>query len=129
MGGVTLASVSPEGVRVGPDCSLYVSLQDTVYRIAQEAVSNALRHGRATEVVISTRVEAGIFILLVEDNGCGFDAMQKSVVDGMGLRTMRYRAQAVGAHLTIEPRPGGGTLVRCRLRVRTEPNRQSDGKN
>ena len=86
-----------------------------LYRIAQEAVSNALRHGRATEVVISTRLEAGNFILLVEDNGCGFDALRKNAVDGMGLRTMRYRAQSLQAQFDVGSRPNGGSFVCVKL--------------
>ena len=98
-----------------PNSCLEPEVTMHLYRIAQEAVSNALRHGRATEVVISTRMEAGDFILIVEDNGCGFDDMRKNAVDGMGLRTMRYRAQSLHAQLEVGSRPSGGSFVCVKL--------------
>jgi signal transduction histidine kinase len=100
-----------------------------LYRIAQEAVANAVKHSGAHAVSISLEARDNELEMRIEDNGEGLASVDMAKPGGMGLRTMRYRAQAVGAHLTIEPRPGGGTLVRCRLRVRTEPNRQSDGKD
>jgi signal transduction histidine kinase len=82
------------------------------YRIAQEAVSNAARHGQAREVEIELKERNGQIVLSVSDNGLGFpDALPKK--NGMGLHLMRYRAGALGGHLSVEKRPGGGIRVLC----------------
>lgn len=85
-----------------------------LYRIAQEAVGNAVRHGKARKLVIGLAVTAQGLELSIEDDGLGMPAENKKS-DGMGLRTMRYRAQALGAVLEIKTRPGGGTTVLCRM--------------
>jgi len=88
-----------------------------LYRIAQEAVANAVRHGRAREIVIVLSQCGDVMELRLEDNGVGMTADKSVMGVGMGLRTMRYRAQSVGATLEITPRSGGGTCVCCRLRM------------
>jgi signal transduction histidine kinase len=110
---LTGAEISVSGA--DNSCSLEPEVTMHLYRIAQEAVSNALRHGRATAVLISTRMEAGVFMLLVEDNGCGFDAVRKNAEDGMGLRTMRYRAQSLQAQIEVGTRPHSGSFVCVKL--------------
>lgn len=92
------------------------------YRIAQEAVGNAVRHSGATEVALSLDVNDGNLVLCVDDNGKGMPS-GNSEISGMGLRTMSYRAQAMGAELSIKPRPGGGTRVLCKLGVKTHDSR------
>lgn len=84
-----------------------------LYRIAQEAVANAVRHGAAREIIISLHVGETQLEMRIEDNGSGLPSNGSPA--GMGLRTMRYRAQMLGAELTIQNRPGGGTAVSCRL--------------
>ncbi len=83
-----------------------------LYRIAQEAISNAVRHGKATKIVIQLAIRAGLVLLTIEDNGTGIDPSQ-SRGSGMGMRSMRYRAGVLDGHIEISPAPGGGTLVRC----------------
>ena len=86
-----------------------------LYRIAQEAVGNAVRHGNPTRIAIrlSARGTRGYAAeLAIEDDGAGM-APETASGDGIGLRSMRFRAQAVGGVLEIEPRAGGGTVVRC----------------
>jgi signal transduction histidine kinase len=90
-----------------------------LYRIAQEAVSNALKHSGADEVAIGLRAMGDMLELRIEDNGKGLAWPPARGASGMGLRTMRYRARALGAELEFEPRPGGGTAVVCSLKVRT----------
>ncbi len=89
-----------------------------LYRIAQEAVNNALRHSQAREIVISLRQFGKEIILEVLDDGIGIDEVHRQVVaakrdHGMGMRTMQYRARILGATLQIERRKTGGTAVRC----------------
>jgi PAS domain S-box-containing protein len=83
-----------------------------LYRIAQEAVSNAIRHGKATHVWISFVLKKNKQTLWIRDNGVGFPGEQHCR-RGTGIRGMRYRAQMIGATLTIERESGGGTRVTC----------------
>ncbi|MCW5898810.1 MAG: sensor histidine kinase [Flavobacteriales bacterium] len=82
------------------------------YGVVQELVSNALRHGKPTELSISlTRAPAKLTII-VADNGAGFDpAKVRSEDDGMGLANVRSRAAALGGEVSIDSTPGRGTTV------------------
>jgi two-component system sensor histidine kinase UhpB len=85
--------------------------QLVVYRVAQEALSNAARHSGAERisVLLRRREDSGV-TLEVADNGCGF-AFDESE-GGLGIGGMRERALLIGGELTIESRPGHGTTVR-----------------
>jgi two-component system, LuxR family, sensor kinase FixL len=85
-----------------------------LFRIAQEAIHNAVRHGRARHVDIHLAAEAQGMGLTVSDDGCGFDA-GASKVDGMGLRIMEYRARALGGSMEVRSTPHGGTTICCRF--------------
>ncbi len=84
-----------------------------LYRIAQEAVANAVKHSGATEITIATKITDGRLELSVDDNGRGMPAVADRPDDGMGLRTMYYRTQALRGGLAVEPRSQGGTRVLC----------------
>ena len=85
-----------------------------VYRIAQEALTNAARHGEASSVRLTLRCgPAGRLVLDVDDDGRGIAAGDRT--GGMGLRTMRARAVRHGGTLTVNPRTEGGTRVRLEL--------------
>ena len=79
--------------------------------------ANAVRHGCAREIVIALNQCCDVLELRVEDNGVGMATDKMPAVKGMGLRTMRYRAQSVGATFEITPRSAGGTCVCCRLKL------------
>ncbi len=81
------------------------------YRIAQEAVSNALKHGKASEVWIGLEARPDRTILSVDDNGSGLSGGWSA--GGMGLRIMRYRAGMLGGTLVLEAREPRGTRVVC----------------
>ena len=83
-----------------------------LYRIAQEAFTNAIRHGRVTQVTIDLATAEGTLTLSVQDNGRGFDERNASN-NGMGMKLMRYRAQMLGGDVTIANNKGGGVIVRC----------------
>lgn len=85
-----------------------------LYRIAQEAVHNAVRHGAPGVVEIRLEPEPGGIVLTVWDDGKGFDISQDSY-NRLGLRLMRYRAGIIGGRLSIGPAEQGGTLVRCEV--------------
>lgn len=101
-------------------CSSPVLLEDQViaahiYRISQEALSNAIRHGQATEVEIALASENHRMTLTIRDNGVGFPVPAPDST-GMGLHIMHYRARMIGAALSVGPHPDGGTVVSCVLR-------------
>ena len=84
-----------------------------LYRIAQEAINNATRHGRARKVLISLHNQRQGTTLQILDNGVGISE-QVAGTRGMGLNIMRYRARQAGNELEVVRRTGGGTLVSCR---------------
>lgn len=83
-----------------------------LYFIAQEALLNAVKHGKSTRVTVSLNVEDGQLKLVVEDNGCGY-AMPERNMTGMGIRIMRYRAKVIGATLEVHSQVDQGTRVAC----------------
>lgn len=105
-------------------CPQNVTLPDTVvathlYRIAQEAVNNAVKHGRAKNIDIQLGQRNGSIVMSIADDGVGMPAdlpnRPRAGDQGMGLRIMRYRANMVGAQLDILPNIPRGALVRCTL--------------
>jgi PAS domain S-box-containing protein len=82
-----------------------------VYRIAQEAVNNAIRHGRAKSIRIRMSGNNGRIALSVEDDGKGFPAKPKRI--GMGLHTMQYRASLIGGSVEVRRARPRGTIVTC----------------
>ena len=83
-----------------------------LYRIAQEALTNAVRHSGARRVRLELRTDAQRLRLRITDDGAGLPAHAPTVA-GMGLRTMRHRATAIGARLTVGAGRHGGTVVTC----------------
>jgi signal transduction histidine kinase len=96
-----------------------------LYRIAQEALNNAIRHGRPKSIVVRLTRQIQRIAISVEDDGRGFDPAAPYRHDlesptsagvklgGMGLRIMSYRAKMIGGKLEVRSRPGGGTVVTC----------------
>jgi len=84
--------------------------EEAVYRIAQEALHNALRHGSPRTVTVDLANGAGAVALTVTDDGAGFDPAAARRT--LGLASMRERARAAGGRLEVQSRPGGGTTVR-----------------
>jgi signal transduction histidine kinase len=87
----------------------------TVFRIAQEALTNVLRHSGADKVRVTYREGKGTLLLEVADDGVGIS--RKEVLDrtSLGLVGMRERALAIGGELTVESPEGRGTVVRLRV--------------
>ena len=94
------------GVRVTDDT---VALH--MYRVAQEAVKNAVKHSGAKNILITLDKNAENICVSVQDDGKGFSPRRRS--KGLGLHIMRYRANALGGHLKIEKRASGGMDITC----------------
>jgi two-component system, LuxR family, sensor kinase FixL len=89
-----------------------VPVATQLYRIAQEAVSNAIKHGQANRLNLSLQVEGDRLVLRVADNGCGFPPAEPKP-GGMGLRIMKYRADIMGGALSVERNPDRGMTISC----------------
>ncbi len=92
-----------------------------LYRIAQEAVHNAVQHSQARQVVIHADAMAGGFRLMIDDDGIGFDSPAEGQT-GLGLRLMQYRAETIGGTLTIQRLVPQGTRVACTLPQLPDPD-------
>jgi signal transduction histidine kinase len=93
---------------------------EDLYRIAQEAVANALRHGRARSITIAITADGAAGRLEIDDDGVGG---APPAGDGIGLRSMRHRASRIGGTLEAGPRRDGGWRVACTFPVAAEPRR------
>jgi signal transduction histidine kinase len=89
-----------------------------VYRVAQEALHNALRHSGGHHVTITVSGASRRIVLEVTDDGTGFDP-SSARRSGLGLASMRQRATAAGGTLRLVSAPGQGTTVRLEAPVRT----------
>jgi PAS domain S-box-containing protein len=96
--------------------SLAPSVQQDLLRIAQEAISNAIRHARPTVISVSLRRNPPNLVLKIRDNGSGI-AGGRSSGEGFGFGNMRARAKNIGAELDIRSRAGSGTSVIVRLPI------------
>jgi two-component system, NarL family, sensor histidine kinase UhpB len=96
---------------VWPELRLDETDSSHLYRIAQEALTNAARHGHATLVDIALLVTLDTFSLFITDNGEGI-SLPASPYRGMGLKIMKYRAGMIGAKFEIAPNEPHGTVVR-----------------
>ena len=84
-----------------------------LYRIAQEAITNAVKHGKATCIEIHCTAADGSLELGVTDNGIGIVESAADRDVGLGLHIMNYRARSIGGNLSVLPLIGRGTIVRC----------------
>ncbi len=105
-------------------CHEPVEISDNIlavhlFRIAQEAISNATRHGQARNIIIALESGDGEISLRVSDDGIGFNPNQGRRDAGMGLNIMRYRARVIGASLEIYPHAPTGSVVACTIHQRT----------
>lgn len=108
----------PKGVQCSFECPKPVRVRDEavslhLHRIAQEGVTNAIKNGKARNIVIRLLRRRMQLVLTVEDDGVGLSAAKKS--KGMGIHIMKYRANTIGANLTLESREGRGTRLTCIL--------------
>ena len=108
----------------GADCTMEcgrraVEVQDNstathLFHIAQEAITNALRHGKASQITLSLIEDDQTVMLRIQNNGMGFPT-QIAAGDGMGLKIMHYRAGLINGRLTVGSVGSAGTVVTCTL--------------
>jgi len=113
---LALYSQSLSGIR----CSLQSTIDDfqldkdtqlNLYRIAQEAVCNALRHSKAQRIDINLSRSGNHYLFLIEDNGIGLETNNIKSAESLGLRSMRSRADLIGAVLDVKLSSSGGTAI------------------
>ena len=109
------------------DTEVGLAAADYLYRSVREAVSNAIRHGGATEIRISLSIRAAQLILTVTDNGSGMRSRMPST--GLGLRMITHRARLIGGTVQIKPAVGAGTMISISVPLSrlTEHSQDRDG--
>ena len=89
-----------------------------LFRIAQEALSNAIRHSGAMKIEVHLMKGHDSLLLMAEDNGCGFEYSEKTGFSGNGLYNMNERARLLDGTFDLESNPGGGTTIRVKIPVK-----------
>ncbi|HEX9116920.1 MAG TPA: ATP-binding protein [Anaerolineae bacterium] len=120
--GLLERSQSPDGPQLDlqawglGDRRLLPTQEIVVYRVAQEAITNALRHAQASNIGIVVQLHDNRLQVTIEDDGIGFNVeAARAKGRGLGLLNMRERTEMLDGSLTIESRPGGGTTVYVQL--------------
>jgi PAS domain S-box-containing protein len=109
--------VGCEFVCTSPDVWLVdATIALNLYRIAQEAVSNAVRHGKAKKLTILFASDSAGLRLSIFDDGCGFEEKAECATGGMGIKIMQCRVKELGGTLAFLVRAEGGTEVRMEMR-------------
>jgi signal transduction histidine kinase len=105
--------VGVDGRRLPPE------VETAIYRIVQEAMTNAAKYAAPARVSVLLQARGGQLSVIVEDDGRGFDVQQVLAADAgqskLGLYGMQERAELVGGHLEVESEPGAGTTVYLRV--------------
>ncbi|MGD0735359.1 MAG: histidine kinase [Terracidiphilus sp.] len=104
------SAITVKAVTSGSERTIPLRISDTVLRIGQEAIANAVRHAHPNSLVLSLIYGNTTLELIVEDDGCGFLVSSESA--GFGIRGMGKRADSIAARFTIQSTPGMGTAVR-----------------
>lgn len=104
------------------DCPETIGISDPIvaghlYRIAQEAVNNAVKHARAKTITLRLAREDDAVVLEIADNGSGLTKSRTAPSTGLGLGIMQQRASAIGAELIVDSKRGEGVAIRCVLPV------------
>ena len=102
---------------VGGSLSLSYALEDELYRIAQEALNNALKHARATAIVVEIEADECSVTMTIRDNGRGFELLTIDAQSGFGLANIKERAAKIHADLSLSSDPDVGTEIRIKAPV------------
>jgi two-component system CheB/CheR fusion protein len=119
LAGLAERTVEVSGVRCRFVCHKPVLIGNNqiatdLFRIAQEAVTNALRHANARQIVVTLTEEDGQIVLRVQDDGTGM-LVPAVAAKGMGLRIMQHRAERIGGEFTMSSDPKNGTEIVCKI--------------
>jgi signal transduction histidine kinase/ligand-binding sensor domain-containing protein len=93
-----------------PNLHLSADIRHSLFRAAKEALNNAIKYSGASEVVVTIESRANDLLLLIQDNGCGFDPLRQ-LKRGNGLKNMRQRLEEIGGRCDLVSKPGAGTSV------------------
>ncbi len=107
--GIKTTLIAPPHFDITPDA------EEAAYRVALEALNNSLKHAHASEVTVELRCEGDELVLVVADDGVGFDGRTPGVETGLGLEGMQERAARLGGNLVIASDRGAGVTVTLRL--------------
>jgi Histidine kinase len=107
------SAIAVKAVSSGDARAIPLRISDTLHRIGQEAIANAVRHAHPNRIALSLIYEMTALELVVEDDGCGFLVSSESA--GFGIRGMGKRADSIAARFTIHSAPGRGTEVRVHV--------------
>jgi PAS domain S-box-containing protein len=97
------------------------SLEEALYHISQEALNNSLKHARANKVKVYLSCNEQEVEMVISDDGRGFDMETAVSSDGIGLKSMRERAEAFNGTVTLQSEPGQGTTIKVVLPLKSEP--------
>jgi signal transduction histidine kinase len=111
----SLAGIVIDFVHHGISAGMDKDTETHLFRIIQEGISNAIRHGQANEVNIQLLGGVERVTLIIQDNGCGFEPNDVHHSKGSGLDNMRDRVNLLGGHFEINTYPGGGTTITARV--------------
>jgi signal transduction histidine kinase len=118
--GVEARLVADEFVQLPRD------VEQELYRIAQEALNNALKHAAADTVIVYLRQSNKSIELEIVDDGVGFDPKVLPNGGGIGLKNIRDRAENIGGSLIVSSQPGEGTSVKVTVQLKTVQDRGSE---
>ncbi|MCJ7658053.1 MAG: histidine kinase [Anaerolineales bacterium] len=113
---------------VDVEINLSAELEEEIFHISIEALNNALKHTKASEVVLSLRADKDKLTLEVKDNGQGFDQKLAHVKGGIGLASMGERVDKIGGELTIQSEHDAGTIVKIIAPLEYQKDTQTDSQ-
>jgi signal transduction histidine kinase len=109
-----------------PELPLPPEMRHNIFLAVKEALNNALKYARATEVVLAAKPDGALVEISVQDNGTGFDpGSRQARQDRNGLSNMRQRMEKLGGKFSLETAPGKGTMVRLTVRFPTAPGAEA----
>jgi len=108
------------GAETIPVLPVSTEVQGHLVAVVKEALNNAAKHSRAARLVLEMKVEAGVFVLELLDDGVGFNPAAPEHEERNGLTNMRTRMQEIGGRFTVASSPGGGACVRIEAPVARE---------
>ena len=93
----------------------HVNKQLSVFRIVQELVNNAVKHAKASRILLQTTIEGNLLLVDIEDDGVGFDPL--TVKRNMGLNNIETRVQYLNGTMRIDSEPGKGTAINIECKI------------